>query len=97
MAGYRPSRWVRDKVRKRDQGVCQACGTTAGAIEVAHRIPWPEGPSTEANLYLLCKSCNGKDRRPWGTEPVVNVHDFPQSQAEFHAIVDELLERVLPV
>ena len=96
MAGYRPSLQLRQRIQERDRGVCQRCGCSDGRMEVAHAVPWPEGPTAEDNLLLLCKSCNGKDRRPWGENPRLSVHDFPQTKAEFDEIVNQLLERVLP-
>ena len=88
-AGYRPSRWLRDKIRAKYQETCQRCGTTEPPIEVAHIIAWPQGPTAEDNLTLLCKSCNGVDR--WSRDP-----NFYQTKAEFEAIVNQVLERVLP-
>ena len=94
-AGYRPSRWLRDKVRAKYQGTCQRCGSSE-RTEVAHIVSWPEGPTEEANLTLLCKPCNGRDRRGWGELPRPCGYDFPQTRAEFDVIAEALLERVFP-
>ena len=88
-AGYRPSRWLRDKVRQHYGNTCQRCGTLEPPIEVAHIVRWPEGPTDEANLTLLCKSCNTTDR--WHRDS-----HFYQSKQEFDKIASQVLERVLP-
>ena len=62
--GYRPSERTRQRIRERDQGICQGCG--APGTDVAHIIPWPEGNHADANLRLLCASCNLRERRRWG-------------------------------
>jgi 5-methylcytosine-specific restriction endonuclease McrA len=96
-AGYRPCLKLRAIIHQRDAETCQDCGATTPPLEVAHRIPWPQGPTTEANLYLLCHSCNGRDRMPWGEDTDWKRYDFPQTKAEFDAIANQVLERVLPV
>ena len=98
-AGYRPSRWLRDKVRALYGDTCQRCGIPQGAgppIEVAHIVPWPTGATEEANLTLLCKPCNNSDRRGWGDLPRPRGYDLPQTKAEFDAIVNRVLARTLP-
>lgn len=51
-------------------------------------------PGTPLSDYA-CKSCNNKDRRPGGKDPVLAVHDFVQTNQEFNAIRDAVLARVL--
>ena len=95
-AGYKPSRWLRNKVRAHYGDTCQRCGTQQPPIEVAHIVPWPAGPTEEANLTLLCKPCNGSDRRGWDALPRPRGYDLPQTKAAFDAIVNRVLARVLP-
>ena len=95
-AGYKPSRWLRNKVRTHYGNTCQRCGTQQSSVEVAHIVPWPDGPTEEANLTLLCKPCNNKDRRGWGQHPRPRGYDAPQSKAEFDSIANQVLARVLP-
>ena len=72
------------------------CGTQQPPFEVAHIVPWPAGPTEEANLTLLCKPCNGSDRRGWDALPRPRGYDLPQTKAAFDAIVNRVLARVLP-
>lgn len=95
-ADYRPSKWLRELVHIRDQETCQLCGTRGGPVQVAHRVAWPNGPTTEQNLYLLCQPCNNRDRVPWGLDREWKLNDFPQSRQAFDAIRTALLERILP-
>ena len=65
--GYWPSSTLRRYVLQRDHYTCQTCGATADQchIQVAHKRPWPEGPTEEHNLQALCTSCNLRERRPY--------------------------------
>lgn len=78
MHGYRPNPELRQAIRRRDHGICQQCG--APGTDVAHIVPWPDGPSDDAsNLRLLCTSCNHRERRrlgyghPVGTDAIRDI------------------------
>ncbi|NHN54420.1 HNH endonuclease [Calidifontibacter sp. DB0510] len=53
---YRPGIRIRRFLETRDQH-CRfpTCDTPARACEADHVTPWPNGPTTPANLQLLCK------------------------------------------
>jgi len=64
---------LKDKVFKRDCGVCQACGSKQD-IEYDHIIPVSHGgESIEENLQLLCRSCNRR-KRAMGAADWVNKY-----------------------
>lgn len=53
---------VKDKVWKRDNGICVECGSNE-KLEFDHIIPFSKGgSSTYRNIQLLCESCNRKKR-----------------------------------
>jgi 5-methylcytosine-specific restriction endonuclease McrA len=57
----------RKNILKRDGGVCQYCGTAAGAMTVDHVIPRLRGGGDNwENLVCACDRCNNKkgDRTP---------------------------------
>ena len=62
----------KEYIKIRDNYTCRKCGCKLGEVcslhhapvrqlDVAHIIPWPEGPSTEENMHLLCHPCNKLD------------------------------------
>lgn len=53
---YRPTAGIKDFVTTRDQH-CRFPGCTARPqlCDLDHVIPWPAGPTTPANLHLLCR------------------------------------------
>ena len=77
------------RVRERNNRTCQGCG--APAKEVAHIVPWPDGPTDDANLRILCTSCNHKERRRWakGHEGEIIPHAVPL--ANLRAIMERAL------
>lgn len=49
---------LKAKVIRRDNGVCQLCGSIY-ALEIDHIVPYAKGGKTElSNLRLLCRNCN---------------------------------------
>ncbi len=59
-AAYRPAGSVVRRVRRRD-GTCRfpGCATPAERCQLDHVIPWPDGPTEDANLACLCTSHHG--------------------------------------
>lgn len=53
---YRPPAALADLVRSRDQTcVMPNCSATANNCDIDHTIPFPQGPTSSANLGLLCR------------------------------------------
>lgn len=70
--GYRPSRELVEYVRARD-GVCRApgCGVLARNCDLDHATRWPDGPTSEPNLYSASRGHhNPKTAGFWRCEPV---------------------------
>ena len=58
---YRQVMLNRKNVIKRDNGVCQYCGTTHGNMTVDHVIPTVRGGADSwDNLVCACERCNNK-------------------------------------
>jgi hypothetical protein len=69
--GYRPSRELVEYVRARD-GVCRApgCGVLARHCDLDHATRWPDGPTSEHNLYSASRGHhNPKTAGFWRCEP----------------------------
>ena len=60
--GGRPWRRIRERVLRRDQGLCRHCrdkGRVTVATEVHHVVPVAKGGTDdEANLLSLCRDCH---------------------------------------
>lgn len=53
------STYARIKVRARDHGVCEACGSVGGEWEADHRVPLAEGGTNDLSNYrTLCIPCH---------------------------------------
>ena len=66
-AAYRPSKTLTEFVTTRD-GTCRMWGCTRPArrCDIDHARPWPNGPTTPANLGGLCRRHHRlKQRRRW--------------------------------
>lgn len=55
-----PSKYLKDRIRKRDQSRCRYCGIdTTGRIHFDHIFPWIRGgKTTYRNLVVSCSGCN---------------------------------------
>lgn len=54
---------IRDRIFKRDNYVCQYCGTRGGKMECDHIIPVSRGGDhTDSNLAAACFACNRSKR-----------------------------------
>jgi hypothetical protein len=72
--GYRPSRELVEYVRARD-GACRApgCGVLARNSDLDHATRWPDGPTSENNLYSASRGHhNPKTAGFWHCEPAPN-------------------------
>ena len=54
--GYRPTAAQDRTVRARDR-CCSfpGCARRASRTDLDHRVPWPQGPTSTANLHPLCR------------------------------------------
>jgi len=70
---YTPTKRVRQAVLARDGERCVECGCGTGEgcskhyavvqrLDVAHIVPWPAGAPSVANMRLLCRPCNSRER-----------------------------------
>lgn len=58
-------RWreIRERVLRRDRGICQYCGKVASTVD--HRVPrWMGGDDRYDNLVACCEQCQHPERRP---------------------------------
>ena len=63
---YRPSRPLRRLVHLRDQHCCApGCSRTVRADDLDHRVPWPLGPTSAANLAPLSRRCHRAKTTAW--------------------------------
>ena len=68
--GYVPSRKLRHLVRART-ATCDApgCGNPAASADLDHTVPWPEGPTSQANLAPRCRRHHRAKQGPdWTVE-----------------------------
>ena len=70
---YAPTKRVRQEILARDGERCAECGCGIGEVcskhyavvqrlDVAHIVPWPAGAPSVANMRLLCRPCNRRER-----------------------------------
>ena len=63
---YRPSRPLRRLVHLRDQHCCgPGCSRTVRSDDLDHRVPWPLGPTSAANLAPLSRRCHRAKTTAW--------------------------------
>jgi len=69
---YTPSAALRERVELRDPTcVFPWCARPSKACDLDHVVPWPAGPTTEANLAPLCRHHHRlKTHAGWGYEPL---------------------------
>lgn len=78
---YRQRQGFKEAIKARDKHTCQICGCKVGEVcnlhyalvtqmDVAHIIPWPEGPSTPDNMRTLCHPCNKREGFGTAGQPV---------------------------
>jgi hypothetical protein len=77
---------MRARVRNRDIGTCQYCGTTDGELIVEHVLPaMMGGPARLFNLVLACGSCNalkgGSVWIPW------NLDEITEGRLEWRDVI----------
>jgi hypothetical protein len=68
--GYVPSRKLRHLVRART-ATCDApgCHNPAAGADLDHTLPWPDGPTSQANLAPRCRTHHrAKQARDWAVE-----------------------------
>ena len=81
---YRQRTSFKDAIKKRDNHTCQFCGCKVGEVcglhyapvsqlDVAHIIPWPQGPSTPENMRTLCHPCNQREGFGTAGQPVFAI------------------------
>jgi hypothetical protein len=83
---YTPSVSLRERVELRDPTcVFPWCSRPSRACDLDHVVPWPAGPTTEANLAPLCRHHHRlKTHAGWGYEslsPGVYLWRSPHGQA----------------
>ena len=60
---YKFNKYLKEKIRNRDNRICQNCGKTEienGKKLTVHHIDYNKQNCDESNLITLCISCNGK-------------------------------------
>jgi hypothetical protein len=69
-AGYVPSRSLRHLIRART-ATCDApgCHNPAVSADLDHTVPWPDGPTNQANLAPRCRTHHRAKQAPdWTVE-----------------------------
>jgi hypothetical protein len=84
--GYVPSRTLRHLVRARS-ATCDApgCRNSAATADLDHTVPWPDGPTSQANLAPRCRTHHRAKQAPdWTVEqlaPGVTRWTLPSGRA----------------